>query len=157
MMPKHIENLSNASLAIFILVLILGTQSFSQVELPWRVVSPGGTDASSGVLRLRGTVGQTSTIASTAGTLDLNAGFWQNFAASGGCCVGVRGDVNGDGTHNSILDLNYMVNDIFRGGGPSPCPEEADINGDGNASTILDLNYLVNDIFRGGPSAGLCL
>jgi len=72
------------------------------------------------------------------------------------CCVGNRGDINDDGNDATILDLNYLVNDIFRGGPPSPCPEEADLNNDSSPSTILDLNFLVNDIFRGGPSAPAC-
>ena len=72
------------------------------------------------------------------------------------CCIGNRGDVNGDGNDNTILDLNYMVTDIFRGGAASPCPVEADLNSDGAASAILDLNFLVNDIFRGGAAAGPC-
>lgn len=72
------------------------------------------------------------------------------------CCVGNRGDINDDGSDNTVLDLNYMVNDIFRGGPPSPCPEEADLNVDATPSTILDLNFLINDIFRGGPSAPVC-
>jgi len=74
----------------------------------------------------------------------------------GSCCIGIRGDVDGNGTDNNILDLNYMVNDIFRGGPPSPCSLEADIDSNGTPSTILDLNFLVNDIFRGGPSPGPC-
>jgi len=75
----------------------------------------------------------------------------------GGCCIGRRGDFNGDGrTGADVLDLNYLVNDIFRGGAASPCASEADVNGDGNSSTVLDLNYLVNDIFRGGPDMPEC-
>ncbi len=73
------------------------------------------------------------------------------------CCIGSRGDFNGDnGASANILDLNYLVNDIFRSGPDSPCSAEADVNGDGRASTILDLNYLVNDIFRSGPDMPVC-
>jgi len=144
-------------LAILSIILISSIDAYSQPQLPWKVVSSGGTDATSGSMKLRGTVGQTSTIASTAGSLNLNAGFWQNFAGAEGCCVGIRGDLNGDGNDNTILDLNYIVNDIFRGGPASTCPGEADLNGDGNPSTILDLNFIVNDIFRGGPTPGACL
>lgn len=62
----------------------------------------------------------------------------------------VCGDVNGDFTGGNILDLNFLVNRIFRGG-PAPNPL---IAGSVNCDTIvniLDLNYLVNRIFRGGP------
>jgi len=129
--------------------------SAPQPELKWKVVSSGGTNATSGGLRLQGTIGQTSTTFSTAGSLNLNAGFWQNFG-SGACCVGIRGDFNGDGLDNSVLDLTYLIDDIFRGGPPSACPEEADINSDLTPSTVLDLTFIINDIFRGGPSPASC-
>ncbi|HEX2897662.1 MAG TPA: choice-of-anchor B family protein, partial [candidate division Zixibacteria bacterium] len=32
------------------------------------------------------------------------------------CCTGIRGDFNGDSNDANILDLNYCVNRIFRGG-----------------------------------------
>lgn len=80
--------------------------------------------------------------------------FYRAFSST--CCVGIRGDFNNDGMDATVLDLNYLVNDIFRGGPSAVCSEEADLNGDGNPSTILDLNYLVNDIFRGGPSPLSC-
>jgi len=72
------------------------------------------------------------------------------------CCVGDRGDLNGDGTDANILDLTFLVDFIFRGGVESPCPEAADITADGTPSNILDLTYLVDFIFRGGPPPGPC-
>jgi hypothetical protein len=49
-----------------------------------------------------------------------------------------------------------MINDIYRGGPDSPCPEEADLDNNGTPSTVLDLTYLINDIFRGGPDSPAC-
>ncbi|HEX2896849.1 MAG TPA: SBBP repeat-containing protein, partial [candidate division Zixibacteria bacterium] len=72
------------------------------------------------------------------------------------CCILNRGDCNNDGTDANILDLNFLVNRIFRGGASAVCPEEADVNSDGTPQNILDLNYLVNRIFRGGPAPGAC-
>ena len=72
------------------------------------------------------------------------------------CCLGIKGDIDGNGTTADILDLTYMVNDLFRGGPNSPCPEEADLNNNGIPSTIEDLTYLINDIFRGGPDSPAC-
>ncbi len=68
------------------------------------------------------------------------------------CCLELRGNVNNDGTNASILDLNFIVNRIFRNGPLSPCPQEADLNGDGNVASIIDLNLLVNVIFRGATA-----
>ena len=72
------------------------------------------------------------------------------------CCIAVRGDFNNDGAEGTVLDLNILVNDIFRGGPSAVCSEEGDLNGDGQPSTVLDLNYLVNSFFRGGPSVPAC-
>lgn len=72
------------------------------------------------------------------------------------CCIGSRGDVNGDGIDANILDLTYAVDRIFRGGPAAPCPEEGDINSDGAPTNILDLTFLVDRIFRGGPAPGSC-
>lgn len=72
------------------------------------------------------------------------------------CCISPKGDVNNDGANANILDLNYVVNRIFRGGAPAACASEADVNSDGTSSNILDLNFLVNRIFRSGPSPGAC-
>lgn len=73
-----------------------------------------------------------------------------------GCCVGNRGDFNGDGVDANILDLTYVVDRIFRGGSASVCPEEADINNDGIPSNILDLTFIVDRIFRGGQPPDPC-
>lgn len=72
------------------------------------------------------------------------------------CCTGLRGDFNGDGNNATTLDLDYLVDDMFRGGPASPCPEEADINNDGRISTILDLTFLIDLIYRGGAAPDSC-
>ncbi len=76
----------------------------------------------------------------------------------GGCCEGVRGDVNGDGAVViDISDLVYLVDYMFTGGPISPCFEEMDINGDGNEIIdIADLVHLVDFMFTGGPSPADC-
>jgi len=73
------------------------------------------------------------------------------------CCSGIRGDLNGDGSNGNILDLNFLVNYIFRmSGNPGLCARESDVNGDSTPANVLDLNYLVNRIFRGGAEMPLC-
>ena len=78
------------------------------------------------------------------------------FALMEQCCIGIRGDVNSDGADADILDLNYLVNRIFRGGPKPRCPKEADVNSNGMSADIVDLNFLVNRIFRIGPPPGPC-
>jgi len=72
------------------------------------------------------------------------------------CCQGITGDINGDGTDGNALDLNYLVNRVFRAGPFPPCALEADMNGDGTSGNVADLNYLVNWLFRGGPDGISC-
>ncbi len=73
------------------------------------------------------------------------------------CCIGSRGDINGDGDDLNVLDLTFIVDFIFRGSGdPGSCPEEADFNSDGKGPNVLDLTFVVDRIFRGGPAAGPC-
>ena len=72
------------------------------------------------------------------------------------CCIGIRGDIDGNGNDNSFFDLVYLIDYIFRGGPAPPCPIEADLNFDGRSATALDLVYIIDDIFRGAPSPGPC-
>lgn len=61
------------------------------------------------------------------------------------------GDCNGDGSVGNILDLNFLINRIFRFGPASVPPEASDLNCDGGNGNILDLNLIINRIFRFGP------
>ena len=72
------------------------------------------------------------------------------------CCNtdGIRGDVNYDGAVN-VADLTYLVQYLFFGGPPPPCPPEADVNGDG-AINVADLTYLVEYLFFNGPPPAPC-
>ncbi len=72
------------------------------------------------------------------------------------CCIGIRGDLNGDGANLNVVDLTFAVNRIFRGGPPSACPTESDVNSDGAVLNVLDLTFMVDRIFRGGPAPGPC-
>ena len=72
------------------------------------------------------------------------------------CCLGSRGDLNGDGNDANILDLTSIIDSIFRGGSDPGCPNEADLNGDGVSGNILDLTYLIDAIFRGGTPPPPC-
>ncbi len=75
------------------------------------------------------------------------------------CCNadGVRGDVDNycSASCITVLDVNYLVNYIFRAGPAPVCPAEGNVDGVGNIG-VLDLNYLVNKVFRAGPLPPPC-
>jgi len=72
------------------------------------------------------------------------------------CCVGIRGDVNGDGKGPNALDAQKMINYLFRGQPAPACDLESDVNSDGTPHNILDFNYIINYQFRNGPAPGPC-
>ena len=79
-----------------------------------------------------------------------------NFVNAEQCCIGIRGNVDySAGDVIDIADLVYLVDYMFNGGPPSPCPDEADMNGD-SAIDIADLVYLVDYMFSGGPTPADC-
>lgn len=74
------------------------------------------------------------------------------------CCLGMRGNVDGDGADDvNIVDLTYISDFMFNSGPPPPCAEEADVNGDGSPDPdILDLTYMVDYLFGVGPPPVAC-
>ena len=80
----------------------------------------------------------------------------RNFTYYFGCCRGTKGDLNGDGADCNIVDLNFLVNYVFRNGQVPTCLGEADVNSDKSPGDILDLNFSVNRIFRGGMPPASC-
>ena len=133
-------------------------QSMTGEQIKWQVISAGGVMGSSSNYMMSGTVGQTAVGFSTSTNYQLNSGFWQSFSTGGGCCVGIRGNVDGDaGETIDISDLVYLVDFIFTGGPTPSCPEEGNIEGDvAENIDISDLVYLVDFIFTGGPTPPAC-
>jgi len=74
------------------------------------------------------------------------------------CCIGIRGNVNGDEQEAiNIADITSLVAYCF-GGGPAPeCLEEGNVNGDEQETiNISDITYLVAYCFGGGPAPPVC-
>ncbi|MCK4858797.1 MAG: hypothetical protein KAT58_12555, partial [candidate division Zixibacteria bacterium] len=72
------------------------------------------------------------------------------------CCIGIRGNVDGDGADAcNVADLTYLVDYLFFGGPAPPCTEEGDVNGDGGIN-VADLTHLVEYLFFGGPPPPSC-
>jgi hypothetical protein len=61
----------------------------------------------------------------------------------------VRGDPNEDGCVN-LADVVWIVNELVRGGPPTPCARAADANSDGRRD-LSDAIYLARYLFVGGP------
>lgn len=75
------------------------------------------------------------------------------------CCNadGIRGDADNNCSTGcvNVLDLNFLINYVFRLG-PSPdCPAEGNVDGIGTIN-VLDVNYLINMIFRFGSPPPAC-
>ncbi|HDL01837.1 MAG TPA: hypothetical protein ENH23_06355 [candidate division Zixibacteria bacterium] len=65
------------------------------------------------------------------------------------CCIGMRGNMNGDSQDIiNVSDLVYIINYSFGNpsGPPPPCFDEADVNVSGTLD-ISDIVYLVNYMF----------
>jgi len=77
---------------------------------------------------------------------------------SASCCIGDRGNVDGDDKDAvNVADVTYLVDFIFFGGPEPPCTEEGNVDGDpGESINIADLTYLVDFIFHGGPPPPSC-
>lgn len=128
------------------------TTSMTGEQIKWQVLSAGGVSSSSASYKLNGTIGQTATGITSSPSYAVSQGFW--YSGSSGCCVGIRGDANGNGTVN-VLDLNFLVAYFFAGGPAPSCMDEANVNGTGGLN-VLDLNYLVAYFFAGGPPPTAC-
>lgn len=73
------------------------------------------------------------------------------------CCIGIRGNVDGD--PDEIIDISdqvYMVDYQFRGGPEPECLKEADLNLDGIID-IEDLVMLLDYVFHGGAEPLDCI
>ncbi|NOY88246.1 MAG: hypothetical protein GXO93_02500, partial [FCB group bacterium] len=90
------------------------------------------------------------------GTLQGTGDAFVTKFSSGGCCVGMRGNVDNDPDDKvNISDVMYLINYAFSGGPAPQCMEEADVNGDGSVN-VVDINYLTNYMFEGGPAPVAC-
>src|SRR5574341_2049503 len=91
--------------------------SDDSIHVGKHVIAAGGGISTSTEYVSKGTVGQTVIGRSLTNSYQVFSGFWRG--APQGCCINITGDLNSDGSENTILDLNFLVNQIFRGG-PDP-------------------------------------
>lgn len=121
------------------------------------VLSSGGdAEVFSESFFLSGTAAQTAVGTAQSVSFLLSHGFWQEFSRPACCIPPLRGNVDYDPLDAiNIVDLTYLVDNLFGGGDPPPCREEADMNADG-AVNIVDLTHLVAYLFGGGDPPELC-
>lgn len=121
-------------------------------QIKWQVISAGGAKGTSINFILNGTLGQTAVGYGTSTNFGLSHGFWQSF----GCCIGIRGNVDGDpGNAINVADVTYLVYYLFRHGPEPPCSEEGDVDGN-SAINVADVTYIVYYLFRSGPAPSVC-
>ena len=144
------------SLLIILTGSLLAKNTKSNVKINWQTISAGGIQSSSANYGLVGSVEQAMMGINTSTNYNLNANFWQKFG-TGDCCVGIRGNVDGDSQNKiNINDIIYLINFDFLGGPPPKCFEEADVNGDGDNPNSNDILYLINYAFKNGPPPVAC-
>jgi|GEM_PF-5635604 len=74
-----------------------------------------------------------------------------------GCCMGIRGDVNGDGQDVLVDDIVYAVSFMFQGGPEPHCLRlEPDVNSSPGLCDIADLVYMIAYAWVGGPDPLPC-
>ncbi len=64
-------------------------------------------------------------------------------------CCDFPGDANNNNLVN-ILDITYLIANLYKGGPPPPCLNEGDANGN-CLINILDITYLIANLYKGGP------
>jgi len=78
--------------------------------------------------------------------------------AVGGCCVGIRGNVDGDASDViNVVDLTHFVSYLFNGGAAPACLPEANVSGDATETiNVVDLTLLVEYLFNAGVAPVSC-
>ena len=62
----------------------------------------------------------------------------------------IRGDADGDGSFNGLVDGLWVLNFGFTGGDAPPCLEAGDGDGDGLVNPLVDGVYILLHGFAGG-------
>ena len=137
------------------------TSRSANYELVRRVFSSGVLKGSSASYQTTATSGEPLVGGGSSASLQCANGFWPDYSG-GGCCIGIRGNANGDeGESLNISDITYLVDYLFGiplGSAP-PCQEEGNANGDlAEQINISDITYLVEYLFGIplGPAPPAC-
>ena len=126
-------------------------------EINWQVISSGGSRGTTTGLVLTSAFGQTAVGTGTTTGQLCHLGFLQNF--SGGCCVGMTGNVDNDPTEFiDIGDLTALIDYLFITAAVPVCLAEANVDGSvGGFVDIGDLTALIDYLFITAAPPAPCL
>jgi hypothetical protein len=126
-------------------------------QIKWHVISGGGNRSTSTSYVMSATVGQTAVGRISSTSYKMNQGFWQNFSDSGGCCVGLTGNVDCDPSDGcDISDLTALIDNLYITFTPLCCTEEANIDGQPGID-ISDLSALIDYLYISFTPPAACL
>lgn len=162
------ENLTDANRGEsyqFQLEVVNGTPPFIWIETSGCLSGTGLTLSPEGLLAGIPTVyGQRElhlTVTDLAGVQDSKV---LQLRIVGGCCVGIVGDANYDGSYDpTIGDVSTIIDMLFISGAQVICLTEADVNQSGGVSptvediTIGDISMLIDNLFISGTPLPACL
>ena len=63
----------------------------------------------------------------------------------------MRGDADGNGVFNGLVDSLFTLEFQFQNGEFPPCPESADADGNGIFNGLVDALFVLEHQFQGGP------
>ena len=63
----------------------------------------------------------------------------------------IRGDSDGDGLFNGLVDALFLLAFAFQGGATPPCAEATDADGNATFNGLTDTLYILANAFQGGP------
>jgi hypothetical protein len=75
-----------------------------------------------------------------------------------GCCLGLRGNVNGDPEERiNLADISDLIDHVYLSQAPIPCPEEGNANGDPQGViNLADITCLIAHVYLGSGGIHYC-
>ena len=131
---------------------VLSGRLFGQDYELWSTIDGGGaTFSTGGGYELGGTIGQPDVGILAAGDYFLVGGFWGLSLIVDSDLEFLRGDANGDGVINPLVEAIFLLAFGFQNGPPPPCLEAAETDGDGVLNALVEAIYILAFGFQNGP------
>lgn len=88
--------------------------------------------------------------AATGGIVEEHRVLSWSFESAAGAQDFVRGDFDGDGEFNGLIDALASLSFQFQAGAPAPCTEASDADGSGDYNGLVDVLFTLAHQFQGG-------